>query len=75
MLATGPPTRNQTETPCRAECAGLHYDGRHREIVDLNSLGGTYDDGARVVRHVLRPGDQIQVGQAVLVFQQGVGQG
>ncbi len=36
---------------------------------DLNSTNGTYVNGVRITRQVLRPGDQIQAGQTVVVFQ------
>ena len=41
-------------------------------IRDLNSTNGTYVNGVRVTSgasEALRPGDQILVGQTVLVFQ------
>jgi len=36
---------------------------------DLHSANGTYVNGARINRQALRPGDQIQAGQTVMVFQ------
>jgi pSer/pThr/pTyr-binding forkhead associated (FHA) protein len=38
-------------------------------ITDLNSRNGTFVNGVRITRQYLRPGDQIQIGQTVIVFQ------
>jgi len=38
-------------------------------IHDLNSTNGTYVNGMRVTSQPVRPGDQVQIGQTVLVFQ------
>lgn len=40
-------------------------------ITDLQSSNGTFVNGARVTLQALRPGDQIQIEQNVLVFQAG----
>ncbi len=40
-------------------------------IVDLRSQNGVYVNGRRVTSQVLRPGDQVQIGQSLLVFQAG----
>ncbi len=39
-------------------------------IQDLASANGTFVNGQRIVRQVLRDEDRIQVGQATLVFKQ-----
>jgi pSer/pThr/pTyr-binding forkhead associated (FHA) protein len=38
-------------------------------IYDQGSANGVYVNGQRVSQHTLRPGDQVQIGQTVLVFQ------
>ncbi len=39
------------------------------KVVDLESRNGTRVNGKHVNQHLLRPGDRIEVGKAVLVFQ------
>ncbi|MBU0490489.1 MAG: FHA domain-containing protein, partial [Chloroflexi bacterium] len=51
--------------------ARLDWAGHAWVIRDLNSRNGTYVNGARVTSQPVRPGDQIVVGQTVLVFQAG----
>ncbi len=36
-------------------------------IVDLNSTNGTYFDGARITRHLLRDGDKVQIGSTTIL--------
>jgi len=36
-------------------------------IEDLNSSNGTYINGQRIEKHILRPGDTLQVGNHVLI--------
>ena len=36
---------------------------------DENSANGTFVNGQKVMEHVLRDGDEVQVGQTTLVFQ------
>ena len=38
-------------------------------IEDLNSINGTFVNSQRVTRHLLRGGDEIQIGQTRLIFQ------
>ncbi|HEX8996385.1 MAG TPA: FHA domain-containing protein [Ktedonobacterales bacterium] len=46
-------------------------DGAGRYIVrDENSANGTYVNGQRITEQPLKDGDEVQVGQTVLVFQQ-----
>ncbi len=45
------------------------------EVVDEGSGNGTWCDGRRVSRHRLTPGQTIQVGATVLVFEETVGAG
>jgi hypothetical protein len=49
--------------------ARLDWAGNAWVIRDLNSRNGTYVNGVRTASQTLRPGDQILVGQTVLVFQ------
>lgn len=39
-------------------------------LYDRESTNGTWVDGRRIAQHALQPGEQIQIGPAVLVFQQ-----
>jgi Nif-specific regulatory protein len=48
-------------------------DGRFR-VRDLNTAAGTYVNGMRVTAHWLETGDQISVGESVLVFRDGEAQ-
>lgn len=44
-------------------------------VADLSSVNGTFVNGRRVPEAVLASGDQIQVGQTVLVYSTGTGEG
>lgn len=47
------------------------HDPSGRYIVrDENSANGTYVNGQRITEHLLQEGDEVQVGQSVLVFTQ-----
>ena len=49
----------------------ISHDPSGRYILrDENSANGTYVNGQRVTEQVLKDGDEVQVGQTVLVFQQ-----
>ena len=48
----------------------IHKQGGRHEIQDLKSPAGTYVNGQRVTRHVLRDGDQIVIGQTVLEYSE-----
>ena len=49
----------------------ISHDPSGRYILrDENSANGTYVNGQRVSEQVLKDGDEVQVGQTVLVFQQ-----
>ena len=55
--------------------AAVRKDGDDFAVVDLESLNGTWVNGARVDRHVLRTGDEITVRNLTLVFvADGAGQ-
>ena len=47
----------------------VRQDGRYI-LYDRESTNGTWVDGRRIAQHVLQPGEQIQIGTAVFVFQQ-----
>jgi diguanylate cyclase (GGDEF)-like protein len=51
---------------CRIEAMG----GGHR-LTDLGSTNGTYVNGQRVADHILRDGDRLQVGKALLKYVAG----
>jgi predicted component of type VI protein secretion system len=40
-------------------------------VTDLSSANGTFINGQRVQRQVLRPNDQVMLGSTILVFQVG----
>jgi pSer/pThr/pTyr-binding forkhead associated (FHA) protein len=39
-------------------------------VVDLNSTNGTFVNGERVRRHLLRPGDRIRIGMTALEYRE-----
>jgi hypothetical protein len=51
--------------------ARIDYAAGAWVITDLSSSNGTYVNGMRITRQALQPGDQIQIGGVVLVFQAG----
>ncbi len=51
--------------------AQVGYQNGFWVVIDLGSRNGTFLNGVRIQRQALRPGDRIQVGQTVLVFQVG----
>ena len=55
------------------EHALINMDGASYVLSDQNSRHGTFVNGARVTKRVLRPGDSITLGsrQSVLTFQDG----
>ncbi|MEW6716376.1 MAG: FHA domain-containing protein [Chloroflexota bacterium] len=50
--------------------ARVDSEGRTWVLTDLDSANGTLVNGVRVSQRVLQPGDQIQIGQTVLVFSE-----
>jgi len=53
----------------RRHCA-LTIDGEHLKIEDLDSVNGTFINGARVVgKQVVRPGDRLEVGPVRFVVK------
>ena len=60
-----------------AAVAWEHATLRQREgrfhIADRRSGLGTYVNGMRVTDHVLEPGDQISIGETVLIYREGGG--
>lgn len=44
------------------------YNGSEYYIEDLNSTNGTYVNGVRIVKCILRNNDQIQIGDAKILF-------
>ncbi|MFC5865224.1 VWA domain-containing protein [Acidicapsa dinghuensis] len=51
--------------------ARLFWEGAILKVEDQNSLNGTYVNGSKLTsgRHLLRPGDEIQLGQTKLVLE------
>jgi Nif-specific regulatory protein len=50
-------------------CVIRSEDGRFR-LVDLHTAGGTFVNGMRITSHWLESGDQISVGETVIVFRE-----
>lgn len=48
--------------------ARIRFHGEDYVIADLNSTNGTYVNGVRIIRCVLRSNDQIQIGAAKIYF-------
>jgi ABC-type multidrug transport system ATPase subunit len=48
--------------------AEIQQQGAVHQLVDLGSTNGTYHNGRRINRAILRPGDRISVGHVELVF-------
>ncbi len=48
--------------------AELQREGSHWVLLDCGSSNGTFVNSRRVQRHVLRSGDQIQVGRTLMLF-------
>lgn len=46
----------------------FEWDNGHPVVVDLNSASGTFVNGIPVLRRTLSPGDEIAVGNSVLLF-------
>jgi pSer/pThr/pTyr-binding forkhead associated (FHA) protein len=46
--------------------AAIGYDDTGFYVEDLGSTNGTLVNGARIERHALKPGDQIQIGRLVV---------
>ena len=64
---------------CDLRLPGGDASRRHAEITggpdgftitDLGSTNGTYVNGQRVQKHVLQPGDQIEIGNSMITFCQ-----
>lgn len=51
--------------------AEIRREGAYFIIYDLNSTNGTFVNGRRVNRQVLKDGDEIRVGRTKLTFQRG----
>ena len=50
-------------------CVVRRRDGRY-QIVDQRSGTGTYVNGMRTTEHWLEPGDQVSIGETVLVYRE-----
>ncbi len=63
------------DTKASRRHARLVVQGTVVEIEDLGSSNGTFLNGSRVQRRVLRSGDEIAIGKTVLRFSDGAGAG
>ena len=50
--------------------AQIQKQGEEYVLVDLNSANGTYVNGERIEEHVLSNGDEVQIGDTILQFQE-----
>src|SRR3954447_19842414 len=50
-------------------CVVSPREGRYR-LTDHRSPFGTYVNGMRIAEHWLEPGDQVSIGEAVLMFRE-----
>ena len=53
----------------REHCIVDWRDGRYR-IADRHTGAGTYVNGMRITEHSLEPGDQVSIGETVLVYRE-----
>jgi len=53
--------------------AQIRRSAGHYMIFDLNSTGGTYVNGERITRRILRPGDVISLAGVTLIYGEEVG--
>lgn len=51
------------------EHAKIYKQGEQYAIVDLNSSNGTFVNGQRITKRVLKNGDEIEIGTVSLVFE------
>jgi hypothetical protein len=49
--------------------ARIDFENGAWSLKDLNSRNGTFVNGTRITLHALRPGDQVVVGETLMVFQ------
>jgi signal transduction histidine kinase len=61
--------RLHSDTEVSRRHAELRLDRDGYRIVDLGSANGTYVNGQAVDQTALRPGDRVQLGQTVMLFQ------
>jgi signal transduction histidine kinase len=73
--ASNPLRLHDTEVSRRHAEFRLTLDGTGYRVYDRNSANGVYVNGQPVRDAVLRSGDQVQIGQTVLVYSTGRGEG
>jgi len=56
------------DTEVSRQHAELRRSGRHFTISDLGSSNGTFVNGQRIRRHSLSSGDQVQIGQTLMLY-------
>lgn len=64
--------RLQNDRSVSRQHAEIYNDGHVLHIRDLNSTHGTRVNGYRVNEYALQPGDEVQIGQTLLVVQEAV---
>ena len=62
---------HDTEVSRRHAELRLTLSGADYRVVDRGSANGVFVNGVRVQDALLRPGDQVQIGQTVLVYSGG----
>lgn len=76
----GPVTTLGRDSSCDIALSDAQVSRRHAEIrieasgyvlYDTQSVNGTLVNNERISRHLLREGDQIRIGQSVLIFHKG----
>ena len=57
------------DTKASREHAKIYKQGQQYAIVDLNSSNGTFVNGEKITKRVLKEGDEIAIGTVRLVFE------
>lgn len=57
------------DTKASREHAKIYKQGDRFAIVDLNSSNGTFVNGAKITKHLLEPGDEIEIGTVRMLFE------
>src|SRR5579871_6842999 len=69
IRAVSPASSGPNGPPMTSQCVVRREQGRYR-IIDQHRGEGTYVNGLRVTEHWLKDGDQVSVGENILVFRE-----